>query len=94
MVNIDETVLIHNNEIKIFLVRMYNDRIHFCQSNKKNETLMVFLADLSPEVFAAKIRSQAAVKSAGTILRTVLKDFDVGLNNKFCDAPEFHKSWE
>lgn len=64
MVNIDETVLIRNNEIKIFLLRMYNDIIRFFQSDKKNKPLMVFSADLTPEVLAAKLRSQDAVKSA------------------------------
>lgn len=94
MANFDDTVVIHNNEVKIFLVRVYKDKIRFCDSNRKNEPLMVFSADLTPEVLAAKIRSQDTVKSAGTILRGSLKDCDFGLNDKFCDVSDLQKSWE
>ena len=92
MVNIDRTVSIHNNETKIFMMRKYNDRIRLCPSNKKNEPLMVFSDDLTPEVPTTKIRSQDVVKSATTILRKVLRDLDFALEDKLCDAPELRKS--
>lgn len=39
MTNIDETMDIHNNEVKNFIVKTYNDRIRFCPSKIKNLSL-------------------------------------------------------
>ena len=90
----EEDILIQNNEIKIFLVKIYGDRMRFCPSQCKNESLIVFLSHLKAETLAATIRSQDAVRTAGTILKNALQYVDFGLHDKFCDASELRKSWE
>lgn len=94
MKNVDRHIDIRNNEVKIFLVRTYQDTIRFCPPKQKNEPLLVFSASISPEDLASKLRSIDAVRNAGEILRKELLHVDFHLDDKFCDAKELQKSWE
>ena len=94
MMKQDRTVQVYNNEIKIFLVRTYKDRIRFCQSEKKNEPLMVFSCNPTTEQLVTRMRSQENIKSVALLLKAALKDVDFKLKDKFCDASEIKESWE
>ena len=46
MINTNEDINIKNNEVKIFLEENFGNRIQFCESDKKNKSLMSFSSSL------------------------------------------------
>lgn len=55
---------------------------------------MVFSSKLTPEVLAASIRSQEAVKTAASVIRKALQDVNCNHKDKFFDASELKESWD
>ena len=85
---IDGKISIQTSEIKAFLAKEYGDRIRFCPSDRRNESLMIYSSELTPDVLANHIRSNDVIKEAAKILRDALTEVNFGLDDKFCDAEE------
>ena len=85
---------IRNRDVKHLLIQHYGDSIQFAQNPRRNESELVFSAKIEPGDLACKIKNLDVLKEAGTLLRTLLKDVDFGLTDKFCDAEQLKESWE
>ena len=84
---------IHNYQVKSFLIQKLGEGIKFCSSARKNESLMFFLADLSADDIARKVRSIDVIKNASHILREEIKSRTFGLEKKHCDAFDLQDAW-
>ncbi|KAG8196934.1 hypothetical protein JTE90_027637 [Oedothorax gibbosus] len=85
--------IIRNNEVKLRLLRYYENEISFSSSNSKNESLMVFSSKLDINEIIERMRKVDNIKTAAKEIREALQKVDFGLTNKFCDSDELITSW-
>ena len=62
-------------------------------SDRRNESLMIYSSELTPDMLANNIRSNGALKRNAKILRDAVTEFDFGLDDKICDAQELKNAW-
>ena len=93
MINTKEDIDMKNNEVKSFLVEFLEDSIQFCESDRKNQPLMVFSSSLDISDVINTLRALDSVKVAAKVIRSKLLNVDFGLQDKFCDAEELKHSW-
>ena len=93
MTNTNEEIDIKNNEIKIFLEKFFENSIQFCESDKQNQSSMVFSSSMDITDVIHTLRSLDGVKSSARTIRDKLLNVDFGLQDKFCDAEELKLAW-
>ena len=93
MINTNEDINIKNNEVKNFLEEFFGDSIQFCESDRQNQSTMVYSSSLDVTDVINTLRSLDGVKSTAQITRDKLLNIDFGLQDKFCDAEELKLAW-
>ena len=93
MINTNEDINIKNNEVKNFLEEFFGDSIQFCESDRQNQSTMVYSSLLDITDVINTLRSLDGVKSTAQIIRDKFLNIDFGLQDKFCDAEELKLAW-
>ena len=93
MINTNKDINIKNNEVKNFLEEFFGDSIQFCESDRQNQSTMVYSSSLDITDVINTLRSLDGVKSAAQIIRDKLLNIDFGLQDKFCDTEELKLAW-
>lgn len=93
MINEKEDVVIVNKVIKSTLIDHFGDKIQFCESDRKNQSMFVFSSSIKTSDILNTLRSIDTIKSAADILWQALKNVDFCLKDKFCDAEKLKNSW-
>ena len=83
-----------NTHVKELLIEELADRVRFCDSERKNESSMVFSTHLSPEMLSKKIRSINMLKESAAMLRQELLQTDFKLKDQFKDKINIENSWK
>ena len=86
--------LMSNKEIKLYLSELFTDRVQFCKSDRRNESMMVYSSKLTMQAVAQKLSAMNSVKDTAHAIRVALKNVDFKLEGKFCDAEEMKSSWQ
>ena len=85
---------ISNKEVKLFMLKHFQDKIQFCESEQANKSLLAFSSDLEMRDVIKKLRSLNTVKMTTQTIRKCLLEDDFGLEDKYCDAQELNHSWK
>ena len=72
MININEEIDFSNNEIKIFLEEFFGKSLQFCESERQNQSSMVFSSPMDITDVINTFRSLDGVKSAAQTIRDKL----------------------
>ena len=64
------------------------------KSERKNEAMMLFSAELTVQDVVCKLRSMNIVKDTAEMIKSALKTAEFGLDGRFCDAQELSHSWK
>ena len=88
-----ENIFIKNQHIKTVLEEHCGDDVQFCDSERKNESSMVFSSEINITDVVNIVRYLDSIKSAAKAIREALLKVDFGLEDKFCDAEELRHSW-
>ena len=94
MINNKEESNLLNKVIKCFLLEEFGDNIKFCNPERKNESQFVFSSSIQLDDVVNSLRRMNVVKSAAAKVTQALLNVDFKLENRFCDAQEFKKSWK
>ena len=80
-------------KVKIFPEEFFGNSIHFCKSDRQNQSSMVFSSSMDITDFINTLQLLDSVKSAEETIRDKLLNVDFGLQDKFCDAEELKMAW-
>ena len=65
--------LMSNKEIKLYLSEFFTDRVQFCKSDRRNESMMVYSSKLTMQDVAQKLSAMNSVKDTAHAIRVALK---------------------
>ena len=94
MINNEDESNLLNRDINCVLLDEFGDNIKFCNPERKKESQFVFFSLIELEDVVNSLRRMNAVKSAAATIKEALLNVDFKLENRFCDAQEFKKSWK
>ena len=94
MLNQKEEFVFNNSEIKTFLISTFIDEIQFSNSDKVNESQIVFSSKIDIQDIVQILRKINIIKEAAVRIRQGFSSMNFNINNKFCDAEELAETWD
>lgn len=89
---ISEVPLLTNKEVKLYMVKIFGDRIQFSKPKEKNQSLLVYSSTLTADQVTDKLCSLDSVRDAGQLIRQSLLITDFNLHDEFGDAIQLEHS--